>query len=123
MLKKGIVTHGDRLDDLPTREDCTVLGACKEEQDRRVATIDDFLQRVVWMTCLLPHLKAFPFSLLGGQPKRIEKERNIKPMTKISKQIEHRRGLMPSRSMVLYYMVATTCRGGNNKRKWHINDT
>ena len=106
MLKKEIVTHGDRSDDLPTLEDCTVLGACKEEQGGRVATIDELLQKVVRMTCLLPHLKAFPFSLLGGQPKRIEKERNIRPMTKISKQIEHRRGLMPNKSMILYYMLA-----------------
>ena len=109
MLDKKIVTHGDRSDGLPILEDCTVLSACKEEQGGRSATIDELLHKVARRTCMLPHLKAFPFSLLGGQPKKIEKERNIKPMTKISKQIEHRQGLVPNKSMVLYYMVATTC--------------
>ena len=77
MLKKEVVTHGDRSNDLPTLEDCTVLGACKEEQGGRVATIDGLLQKVVQMTCLLPHLKTFPSPLLGGQPKRKEKERKL----------------------------------------------
>jgi len=77
VFKKKIVTHGDRLDDLPALEDCTVLGACKEEQGGRVATIDELLQKVARRTCLLPHVKAFPFSLHGGQPKRKEKERKL----------------------------------------------
>ena len=76
-VEKEIVTHGDRSNDLPTLEDCTVLGACKEEQGGWVATIDELLRKVARRTCLLPHLKAFPFSLLGGQPKRKEKERKL----------------------------------------------
>ena len=56
---------------------CTVLGALKDEQGGRVATIDELLQKVVWMTCLLPHLEIFTFSLLGGQPRRKEKERKL----------------------------------------------
>ena len=59
---------------LPTLEDCTILGACKEEQGGRVATTDELLQKVVRMTCLLSHLETFSFFSFGGQPKRKEKE-------------------------------------------------
>ena len=77
MLKKKIVTPGDQSNDLPTLKDCTVLGAYKEEQGGRVATIDELLHKAARRTCLEPHLKAFPFSLLGGQPRRKEKERKL----------------------------------------------
>ena len=76
-VEKDIVTHGDRSNDLPTLEDCTVLGACKEEQGGRVATIDEFIQRVVRMTCLLPHLEAFSFlSFLVANLKGEKKKEN-----------------------------------------------
>ena len=78
MLKKEIVTHGDRSDALPTLEYCTVLGACKEEQGGRVATIDELLQKVVRMNLFVAPFRSFliPF-LLGGQPKKKEKERKL----------------------------------------------
>ena len=76
MLKK-IVTHGDRSDDLPTLEDCTVLGACKEDQCGRVATIDELLQKVVRKDLFVAPFRSFSFSSFGGQPKRKEKERKL----------------------------------------------
>ena len=62
----------------PHLEICTVLGACKEEQGGRVATIDEFIQRVVRMNLFVAPFRSFliPF-LLGGQPRRREKERKL----------------------------------------------
>ena len=62
----------------PHLEICTVLGACKEEQGGRVATIDELLQKVVWVNLFVAPFISFliPFPL-GGQPKRKEKERKL----------------------------------------------
>ena len=62
----------------PHLEICTVLGACKEEQGGRVATIDELLQKVVRVNLFVAPFRSFliPF-LLGGQPKRREKERKL----------------------------------------------
>ena len=62
----------------PHLEICTVLGACKEEQGGRVATIDELPQRIVRVDLFVAPFRSLsnPF-LLGGQPKRKEKERKL----------------------------------------------
>ena len=62
----------------PYLEIYTVLGPCKKEQGGWVATIDEFLQRVVRVNLFVAPFRSFSISfLLGGQPKRKERERKL----------------------------------------------
>ena len=61
----------------PHLEFCTVLGACKEEQGGWVATIDEFLQRVVQVNLFVAPFEAFSFlSFLVANLKGEKKKEN-----------------------------------------------
>ena len=89
MLKKEIVTHGDWSDDLPTLEDCTVLGACKDVQVDGLLQLILFLQKIVWRDLFVAPFRSFPFPFLVAILKEEKKRKKNNPQTKICKQIKY----------------------------------